>query len=77
MALDERDEAKRDRDLAYSERDGVISAQQRGLPVMPAQPRHLPPEPERSPQEVWTPRAIAAGALVLFLLVVVKLFAGL
>jgi hypothetical protein len=44
---------------------------------MPAQPRHLPSEPERSPQEVWTARAIAAGALALFLLVVIKLFAGL
>jgi hypothetical protein len=63
--------------MAYAERDGVISAQQRGLPVMPAQPRHLPSEPERSPQEVWTARAIAAGALALFLLVVIKLFAGL
>jgi hypothetical protein len=77
MALDERDEANRDREMAYAERDGVISAQQRGLPVLPAHPRHLPSEPERSPQEVWMPRAIAAGALALFLLVVIKLFAGL
>jgi hypothetical protein len=77
MALNERDEANRDREMAYAERDGVISAQQRGLPVLPAQPRHLPSEPERSPQEVWLPRAIAAGALALFLLVVIKLFAGL
>ncbi|MEA2273876.1 MAG: binding protein-like family [Solirubrobacteraceae bacterium] len=77
MALDERDEANREREKAYSERDGVISAQQRGLPVLPAQPRHLPSEPERSPQEVWVPRAIAAGALALFLLVVLKLIAGL
>jgi hypothetical protein len=77
MALDERDAANRDREIAHAERDGVISAQQRGLPVLPAQPRHLPFEPERSPQEVWMPRAIAAGALALFLLVVIKLFAGL
>jgi hypothetical protein len=77
VALDERDAANRERELAFAERDGVISAQQRGLPVLPAQPRHLPSEPERSPEEIWTPRAIAAGALVLFLIVVVKLFAGL
>ena len=77
MALDERDEANRAREIAHAERDGVISAQQRGLPVLPAQPRHLPSGPERSPQEIWMPRAIAAGALALFLLVVIKLFAGL
>jgi hypothetical protein len=76
-ALLQRGEADRERDAARSERDTIVSVHERGLPVKPPQPRHLPAEPERSPFELWAPRIAAAGALAFLVVVVVRMVAGL
>lgn len=76
-ALEERDEAKKQRDTARSERDTIVSVHERGLPVVAPQPRHLPVAHKRSELEIWLPRAVAAGALIVLVLVVLRLVAGL
>jgi hypothetical protein len=76
-ALQERERANDERDTALNERDTIVSVHKRGLPVVPPQPRHLPAEPERSELEVWGPRAAAAGAIAVFLVIVLRLVAGL
>jgi hypothetical protein len=76
-ALEERDQAKRQRDAARSERDTIVSVQERGLPVVQPQPRHLPATHQRTELEIWLPRAAAAGALLVLLVLVLRLVAGL
>jgi hypothetical protein len=75
-ALLQRSDADRERDAARSERDTIVSVHERGLPVKPPQPRHLPADRERSPFELWMPRIAAAGALTFLVVVVIRMVAG-
>ena len=77
-ALAERDEAFEERDDAVRERDEIVSVHERGLPVHPPKPRFLPDDHEdRSDFEIWAPRGVAIGVLLLFAFIVLRLFAGL
>ena len=73
----ERDDAFAERDAAIAERDQILSLHERGLPVHEPKPRFLPEE--RHPQsdlELFMPRAIALGILLIFAFIVLRLFAG-
>lgn len=77
-ALRERDEALAERDAAHKERDEIVSLHERGLPIHEPKPRFLPsdsPGP-RSELELWLPRAVAMGILLLFAVIVLRLLAG-
>src|SRR3954454_10428163 len=76
-ALAERDRALAERDLACAERDGVVSAFERGLPVRPPQPRYGPERPVAlTPMDLWMPRLVALLIVVVFAIVVLRLFSG-
>ena len=76
-ALADRDDADRARDEAIRKRDEILSVHERGLPVHPPKPRFLPEDEERqSGFEVWAPRVVAVGILLLFAFIVLRLFAG-
>jgi hypothetical protein len=78
QALVEAANAIDEREAAVRERDEVMRAHERGLPVVPPKPRFLPEnERQRSELEVWAPRGVAIGILLLFAFVVLRLFAGL
>jgi len=77
-AFAERDEAFGERDHATQERDEIVSVHERGLPVKQPKPRFLPDDEQpRSDLEVWGPRGVAIGLLVLFAFIVLHLFGGL
>jgi hypothetical protein len=76
-ALAERAAAHDERDEADAERKTILSLHERGLPVHEPEPRFLPKrEQPRSDTEIWAPRAIAVGLLVLFALFVLHLLGG-
>ena len=61
---------------ADKERDEVVGAYERGLPVAPPKPRFLPEDHERrSELEIWGPRASALAVLLFCAFIVLKLVA--
>jgi hypothetical protein len=75
-ALRERDRAYEERDEATKERDTIVSLHERGLPIHEPKPRFLPEPPHRGSEEMWFPRAVAIGILLIFAFIVLRLFAG-
>jgi uncharacterized protein (DUF3084 family) len=76
QAVAERAEAVDDRDAAFTERDTIVNLHERGLPIKQPKPRFGPDDKPQSDLEVWMPRGIAIGILVLFAFIVLRLFAG-
>lgn len=75
-ALEDLERANHERDAALAERDSIVSIHERGLPVVAPKPRFRPAGDQRSDLEIWMPRATALGILLLFAVIVLRLFAG-
>ena len=76
-AIVARDEAMTERNEATKERDEIVSVHERGLPVTPPKPRFLPDEEQpQTDLDVWLPRGVAIGILVIFAFIVLRLIAG-